>query len=678
MTLNTIVKKLFKNNIRQYALFLFSIVFAVTMIGGYGVLQFSKTITNVLMNGGTSEMISLSMFGFTLIGTLIFIIYAHSIFLKYKSKEIGVFISLGIRRKDVRKIVIKELNIIFLIATFLGLILSIPIAWLSWSTLTLFIKTKETAFYIGWKGLLVAALFGALCMIITRCLTSRYVKKVDIIKILKVNDEIEEVNGDNFVLGLIGVIMIPAGIIMYTSRTLNRILGGVTSYSLIITLIGLYLFIVQFTTIGGLLKKTAPEYYYKHIVFFNLVKLKGKQYTLALFVSTILIGVSIFSVAFNAEPMISGMLMNYNDPYDYMVKAGFQQGDFGDRDINELAKTYNVQLKDFKKFDTLIMASFSKKYNEWSPINVVSDETVYKLTGKTLDVKPDCLMLVVSDNETTDPNNYSYLTQPEPIITLLNFTTKKQLTLDNKGIKCINKILSWDNKFGGKFFVVDTELFKKLYEEQKKEYKFTTYVFNTQNWKQTGNFSNALFDAIAKASGGKWCPNYDYGYKEPYEYKNINENISNTYRWWGFTPASRYHTFNEGISDFAVYLLLFIYISVISFVSAIMIIGIKILNTVWQDKGVYKNITFLGARQKEIKAIVSKQVALIYFVPVILGTTITLGLFNSMLSNGGSKYPSIVFLFACGLSLLVTLIQVALFFVIRKHAIKECLNFKDI
>ena len=54
MTLNEISRKLIRNERKQYGLFFFSVLFAVTMIGAYGVLQYSPTVTNVLIDGGST------------------------------------------------------------------------------------------------------------------------------------------------------------------------------------------------------------------------------------------------------------------------------------------------------------------------------------------------------------------------------------------------------------------------------------------------------------------------------------------------------------------------------------------------------------------------------------------------------------------------------------------------
>lgn len=159
MTLNEISCKLIKNERKQYGLFFFSVLFAVTMIGAYGVLQYSPTVTNVLIDGGSTQTISQGMFFGSILGITVFLIYADSIFLKYKSREIGIFLSLGIDRRSVQGIITREFTILFQTAALIGLVLSVPLSFLSWSFLNVFLETQETAFTIGWLGLAIAFLF---------------------------------------------------------------------------------------------------------------------------------------------------------------------------------------------------------------------------------------------------------------------------------------------------------------------------------------------------------------------------------------------------------------------------------------------------------------------------------------------------------------------------------------
>lgn len=215
MTLNEISRKLFKNNRKQYGLFFFSIVFSLAMIGAYGVLQYSPTVTNVLIDGGSTQTISQAMFFGSMLGIIVFLIYADSLFLKYKSREIGIFLSLGIDRRSVQKIIVKEYTLLFQIAALTGLLLSVPLAYLCWSILNLFLKTQETAFSIGWAGLLIALAFALVNWLVLWVINRKYIKTVDILKILKTADENEEAGNGNLLLLILGGLLVPSGIIAF-------------------------------------------------------------------------------------------------------------------------------------------------------------------------------------------------------------------------------------------------------------------------------------------------------------------------------------------------------------------------------------------------------------------------------------------------------------------------------
>ena len=197
MTLNDISRKLFRNNRKQYGLFFFSVIFSIAMTGAYGVLQYSPTVINVLVDGGSTQTISQAMFFGSMLGIIVFLVYADSIFLKYKSREIGIFLSLGIDRHSVQKIIVKEYTLLFQIAALLGLLLSVPLAYLCWTFLNLFLKTQETVFSIGYAGLAIAFLFSLLNWFILRTLNRRYIKTVDILKIIKASDENEAAKKGN-------------------------------------------------------------------------------------------------------------------------------------------------------------------------------------------------------------------------------------------------------------------------------------------------------------------------------------------------------------------------------------------------------------------------------------------------------------------------------------------------
>ena len=120
MTLNEITRKLICQNKSRYILFGLSICFAVAMTGAYGVLLFSRVITDVLMTDGSTYIISLGMYGITMVGIIVFLFYANAIYIQLQMREIGVYLSLGLPPKSVGKIQNQQLDITFLIGGAVG------------------------------------------------------------------------------------------------------------------------------------------------------------------------------------------------------------------------------------------------------------------------------------------------------------------------------------------------------------------------------------------------------------------------------------------------------------------------------------------------------------------------------------------------------------------------------
>ena len=114
------------------------------------------------------------------------------------------------------------------------------------------------------------------------------------IKILHSSSENEEVKGAKPILGLLGLFAIPMGVILFNITAVIDGLKTISMLFLVISLIGGYLLTVQITTIGTLVKRFFPKAYRKNILFYNLVRQKGNQYTLSLFVSSLLIALTVF------------------------------------------------------------------------------------------------------------------------------------------------------------------------------------------------------------------------------------------------------------------------------------------------------------------------------------------------------------------------------------------------
>ena len=674
MTLNDISRKLFKNNRKQYGLFFFSIVFSIAMTGAYGVLQYSPTVTNVLVDGGSTQTISQAMFFGSMLGIIVFLVYADSIFLKYKSREIGIFLSLGIDRRSVQKIIVKEYTLLFQIAALLGLILSVPLAYLCWTLLNLFLETKETAFSIGYTGLGIAVIFSLLNWLILRTINRRYIKTVDILKIIKTSDENEATKNGRLFLLILGALLVPAGIIaFFTLQNLGGILNTLFAFiGLAGAVWGVYLLIIQCASIGDILKKYNDKAYYKNMVFYNLLKQKIRQYTRSIFVATLLITFTIFGIGFIAAGFIDGYNVALNEPYDYTINATYEHP-MTEKRLGEIAEESNVTITDIKCMDCLLLGvqnTYKNGEHDWSSRIIVSEDNFNALSGTSISVPKGSYTMYYDSSMKYKLNAFSADSS-----LFYNPTTEQEFTLTQNEPICSDGLFNTRSIFSS-FLILNDEDYRVIAASITDEYKAVSYMVNVENWPSTADFQNNILETVISDNDGVIFTNWHNSATfaktgSQAEYLPFEGNETKIARLWSLYPLSKLSSTTTQFEAFATYLMLMLFIAIVAFVSAVMVIGLKLVSTIWDDTEVYDDLRRLGMKRKKIKGLISKQMLFVYFIPTVLGciigafTTYRIMLVSDVIYIG--KTMQLVGCVCC----LVVIIQMAIFFILRSRVMRN-------
>lgn len=113
------------------------------------------------------------------------------------------------------------------------------------------------------------------------------------------------------------------------------------------------------------------------------------------------------------------------------------------------------------------------------------------------------------------------------------------------------------------------------------------------------------------------------------------------------------------------------FIAILSFVSSIMVIGLKLISTIWNDTGVYDSLHKLGLKGKNIKQLITKQMIFIYFIPTILGCGIGAFTTYRIMLVSAVTYIEKVMALVGGLCALVLILQIVIFFLIRKKVMDD-------
>lgn len=484
MTLNEISRKLVKNNLKQYGLFFFSVLFSITMTGAYGVLQYSPTITNVLVDGGSTQTISQAMFFGSMLGIIVFLVYADTLFLKYKSREIGVFLSLGIDRRSVQKIITKEFTVLFQLAALLGLFFSVPLAYLCWSLLNAFLRTQETAFTFGWMGLAVSLVFAIVSWLILRTVNRKYIQTVDILKILKSSDENEKAkDGSTFRLFL-GCLFVPTGIVaFFTLQNIGGVLCTFLAFvGLALAVWGVYLLIIQLASIGDILKRFRAQAYYKNIVFYNLLKQKIRQYTRSIFVATLLITFTIFGIGFIAAGFIDGYNVALNEPYDYTICTTADKGEMTEERIYRIAEDSNAEITEIVRIDSLLLgveSTYKDGSTDWSSRVVISQSNFNHISGQNIVVPEDSYTLYYDSSMQYKKNAFCGDNS-----LFYNPTTQEETCFIQNEPICVDWLFN-SRSFFSSFLILNDYDYAAMFNNLGNEYKATSFLLNVADWKNT-------------------------------------------------------------------------------------------------------------------------------------------------------------------------------------------------
>ena len=266
--------------------------------------------------------------------------------------------------------------------------LSVPLAYFCWSFLNLFLETQETAFSIGWQGLCIAFIFSVLNWLILRAVNCSYIKKLDILKILKTSDENEKAADGNLPKLILGALLVPGGIAaFFTLQNIGGLLNTLLAYvSLATPVLGVYILIIQCSSIGDILKKYNIRAYYRNIVFYNLLKQKIRQYTRSIFAATLLITFTTFGIGFIAAGFIDGYNTALNEPYDYTIHTTYEHP-MTEQRICEIAEESNTSITETARIDSLLVGvqnTYKTGETDWSSRIVVSESSFNSLSGEDI------------------------------------------------------------------------------------------------------------------------------------------------------------------------------------------------------------------------------------------------------------------------------------------------------
>ncbi|WP_149094369.1 ABC transporter permease [Paenibacillus terrae] len=225
MNINLLILKNLKKNLKNYYLYVFALIFSVALYFAFVTLQYDPSMDEV--KGSVKGAASIRTASVLLVAIVcIFLLYANNIFIKRRSKEIGLFQLIGMTKNKIFRILSAENLILYFSSLFIGIGVGF-----SFSKLVIMILFKTTGveaiatLYLSNQALTQTLIVFGIIYLLIMLMNYSFIKRQSILSLFRVTSttegKIKKISIYEMIIGIIGVSSIALG--YYVS---SKLFGG--------------------------------------------------------------------------------------------------------------------------------------------------------------------------------------------------------------------------------------------------------------------------------------------------------------------------------------------------------------------------------------------------------------------------------------------------------------------
>lgn len=630
---------IFRNK-RTYAAHFLSSAFSIMIFFTYALLLFHPDLQGELKS--TSATISAyGTMGFSISQGLIFvfsfffILYSVSSFLKTRKKEFGILMMQGMSMRQLKKLLLIENMLIgfgsICIGIFIGLIFSKLVLLISASVLMI---NNGLPFYTPVKAVLLTIITFLFLFFIVSLFTFKMVKITELVELIRAEEKPKPEPKFSILLSLLSLISIGYGyfsVFRFISSSSFTTLG----MGVLLVIIGTYFLYTQCSVYILHLAKRRESFFLKRTNILTISELiyRMKDNATMFFIVSIVSAVAFTAIGTTAA-IGSKDLVRMTNPYTFLY------GDF------ENDKALNKNLSIIKKHlaDANIpyrMASASYIYTESNVIVMKLSEynDLAKALGyqqETIENEGEILLIPGVVSQKHEFKNGDYKKSIEVIQGEWTKTFQVEKAVENL-------VLPHDTR---KIYIaVQDQVYDEIpitSDPNNIHIPYRTYGFVVDDWIKTKRISNELISTFAKEEGS-------------FQFRALTLDLLSAKQTNGLL------------------LMASVLVGIVFFTFAASFIYFRLYTDLDRDQQQYKMISKMGLGKRELKKVVTRQLLLMFFLPIIIAVIHTVVAYMALqqLLDFSIMNSSIVILisFIC--------IQVLYFFITRWRYLQKLYKVMD-
>ncbi|MDC7975325.1 MULTISPECIES: FtsX-like permease family protein [Bacillus] len=639
----TFRKLAFNNVLRNKRIYLghfFSSTFAVLIFFTYGLLIFHPNLQGEL-NHVSTIMSTFGKIGFQLSYYLIFVFsflftfYSVSAFLKNRKKEFGLLMLHGMSHQQLHRLIFFENMLIGIPSIVVGIGLGMVFSKLFLLVSGSLLGVEQTlAFYFPLKAMLVTAMSFVVLFLLISLFTSKMVKMNELVELIKSDEKPKTEPIVSVYISLLVFILFGAGysavhhsIAAVNYMTLNQLflLVGV---GVVFIVFGTYFFFTQLCVYVLHTLKNRETTFFKRT---NLLVISELMYRMKDNARTFFIVTIISAVSFTAIGVCTAIanpeLAKHETPYAFTYRS--DKGNVQEKaHIEEIKKqleasgfSYNLVATEFKRtLNGLALINLST-YNEYAK---QLGYDIEKLTNEN-----DSIAIRLNKNENSAEDLTDFVIKHGDLE--VSLSVKKSVYIPELAMV-------------GSPVIVSDAVYNKVLNVQEEGVlrDYTIYGFIVKDWSETSSISTNLKKFIGTNQEDYYA--FSSLYLKWIELKQQNGLLS--------------------ISS--------VMVGIVFFIFTLSFLYFRLFTDLERDQEQYQMISKFGLSQSELKQIVTRQMMLLFFLPIVVAMVHSSFAFLTLhqLGQTVSREMSVI---QSSIIVLVSFIcmQMIYFLIIRHHYLKR-------
>lgn len=392
MTFRDVTIKNFKRNVRDFFSYFICSTFAITIFFLYAALMFNESIRESATEGVIQLIFMLSLVALTLF-SVFFIQYVHSSFIKARSKEFALYMSLGMNKGDLQKITVLENVIINTFSMIFGIVTGVIFSRLFQNVAIDLLELQGVSYSLSSKSFIVTIVVFLFIFVFSQSISSLRIGRMEIADLMK--DSRKGEGGDRKNAGRLGAF----GVVLFLlSVVLEAVIANheklysnfpVIIFYVLLSFGGMYMMIAH---LGALLITffKGKTFYYLNILSLTEINRKFKQNKKVMFILTILSAMTLFLVAMPfSELRLAEKIIDRNKAdIEFFSVEGIHSIEFSR--LKQLLQNASDPLKAIQATQFLnLQVSLGGSKSDVLKMKPIISQAMYKeLTGNSVQVKP--------------------------------------------------------------------------------------------------------------------------------------------------------------------------------------------------------------------------------------------------------------------------------------------------